>query len=259
MDLSVIYSLLVGQDILLFILPAFIIARWKSRQPVTWLQMAPPKWMNREQATWAVLIMVVLQPAINLLGDLNSRIALPQFLSGMEAWMQKMEAANAATTDMLLSGSEPWQIIMNFLVVGVLAAFSEEMLFRGALQGWFSGRKDQSPITNYQSHIGIWAAAILFSCMHLQFYGFIPRMLMGALFGYAMVWCGSLYIPMMMHMTNNVLVVLLNYIVLDKPDAKASIEAFGTGTTWWVGLLSLALGTWMIYHFYRICKINLRN
>jgi hypothetical protein len=82
---------------------------------------------------------------------------------------------------------------------------------------------------------------------------------MGALFGYAMVWCGSLYIPMMMHMTNNVLVVLLNYIVLDKPDAKASIEAFGTGTTWWVGLLSLALGSWMIYHFYRICKINLRN
>lgn len=240
--LESIYGLLAAQDVLLFILPAFIIARWKSKQPVTWLQMASPKWMVRREAGWTAFIMIVLQPAINLLGELNGMISLPSFMADMEAWMQKMEAANAETTEMILSASEPWQIIMNFLLIAVLAAFSEELLFRGALQGLF-GHK----------HTGIWSVAILFSLMHLQFYGFIPRMLMGALFGYMMVWCGSLYIPMLMHLTNNALVVMINYIALGKPEMRTAIESFGTGSTWWAGVLSLIIGGWMIYKFHQLC------
>jgi len=242
-----LYGLLVGQDILLFILPAILIARWKSKQTAAWLQLSPvPQWLKREHMWVAVLGMVVLQPGINLLADLNSRISLPTFMADIELWMQKMEEANAATTNLLLSGEEPWQILANFLVVGVLAAFSEELLFRGALQSWFREHMSRT--------MAIWVVAILFSLMHLQFYGFIPRMLMGALFGYTLVWTGFLYVPMVLHMTNNVLVVLLSFLVRNNEGAKASVEAFGTGDTWGIGLISLVVGCWLFYRFYQICK-----
>ena len=247
MSIGSLYGLLVGQDILLFILPAILIARWKSKQPSEWLQLTSPNgWLKREHAWVAVLGMVVLQPGINLLADLNSRISLPSFMADIELWMQKMEEANAATTNLLLSGEEPWQILANFLVVGVLAAFSEELLFRGALQSWFREHMSQT--------MAIWVVAILFSLMHLQFYGFVPRMLMGALFGYTLVWSGSLYIPFLLHTTNNVLVVLLNFLVRNNAGAKAAVEAFGTGETWGIGLISLVVGCWLFYQFYRICQ-----
>ena len=58
-------------------------------------------------------------------------------------------------------------------------------------------------------HVGIWLAAALFSAIHLQFYGFVPRMLLGALFGYLYIWTGNLWVPMLAHFFNNGFAVVM--------------------------------------------------
>ena len=61
-------------------------------------------------------------------------------------------------------------------------------------------------------HLSIWASAIIFSAIHFQFYGFIPRLLLGALFGYLYYWSGNLLIPMFAHFVNNAFGVIMIYL-----------------------------------------------
>lgn len=271
MDTALMRWLLVGQDILLFILPAVIIA-WIAAKRLygatswgrafQWLRMGTVGTSNRASVfLMATILMLVAQPGINLIASLNEMIKLPEFLSGMEAWMQRMEAANAATTEQLMATKTIGGFLANIMVIGLLAAFSEELLFRGALQGLFmlpaqlKARRRGDVLTDTTSRAttaAIWAAAILFSALHMQFYGFIPRMLMGALFGYMLVWSGSLWIPILMHAVNNSMVVIA-YAVLPKDKIISStLETFGTADTWYVGVISLALVAGLIYRIRKI-------
>ena len=86
-------------------------------------------------------------------------------------------------------------------MVGTMTGFSEELFFRGGLQGILSR-------TNMGSAAAVWIAAIIFSTMHFQFFGFIPRLLMGAFFGYLLVWSRCLWVPVFAHALNNSIVVI---------------------------------------------------
>ena len=153
--------------------------------------------------------------------------------------MKQMEEANAATVAQLLGESGIGALLANLAVVALMAALSEEVLFRGMIQGLFTSRT---------VHTGIWVTAILFSLMHLQFYGFVPRMLMGALFGYILVWTGSLWVPITMHFVNNALAVLLTDVVW--------LEHFGREETWWVGALSLIATIVLSVLLYRRTQVS---
>ena len=229
--------LLVGQDILLFLLPAFIVARIKSPQPLEWLHLKTGcKWQT---LLLAVALMLVAQPSINLIAWANEQLTLPSSLAPWEEWMKQMEEANAATVAQLLGESGIGALLANLAVVALMAALSEEVLFRGMIQGLFTSRT---------VHTGIWVTAILFSLMHLQFYGFVPRMLMGALFGYILVWTGSLWVPITMHFVNNALAVLLTDVVW--------LEHFGREETWWVGALSLIATIVLSVLLYRRTQVS---
>src|SRR5690606_9694418 len=96
-------------------------------------------------------------------------------------------------------------LAINLLMIAIIPAIGEELLFRGGIQNifykWFKN-----------PHIAIWAAAILFSAIHVQFYGFIPRMLLWALFGYLLVWGKSIWYPIIGHFINNGSAVVTAFI-----------------------------------------------
>jgi membrane protease YdiL (CAAX protease family) len=120
-------------------------------------------------------------------------------------------------------------------MIAVLPAVGEELLFRGVIQKLFS------KITR-SHHWGIWISAILFSALHLQFYGFIPRLLLGAMFGYLLVWSGSLWLPILAHFINNAAAVTALFMI-DHGYLNPSIEEFGAGVDdWHIGLFSLSAG-----------------
>ena len=142
--------------------------------------------------------MLVAMPLINWLGELNSHIPLPDTLREIED--------NATRTEMaFLKDQTIGDFFLNILMFALIAAVAEELFFRGAMQkiliGWTKN-----------IHTGIWITAILFSALHFQFMGFVPRMLMGAMLGYVYIWSGSLWVSIFTHFVNNGVLVFLMYL-----------------------------------------------
>lgn len=115
--------------------------------------------------------------------------------------MQAKEQEMETLVNLLINEVGIIAFISNILVIALLAALTEEFLFRGAIQ-----RIIEKWTANY--HIVIWTAAIVFSAIHLQFYGFVPRMLLGAYFGYLLYWTKSIWAPVLAHFINNAVAVI---------------------------------------------------
>jgi membrane protease YdiL (CAAX protease family) len=134
----------------------------------------------------------------------NSLLVLPDFLSGVEQWMRDMETQLMELTQYLTDFQSIPELLAGILVIGVFAGVGEEMFFRGLIQP-----KMQEYLRS--PHWGIWVTAIIFSAIHAQFFGFLPRMFLGALFGYLYHYTGSLFYPILGHILNNALTLLLVY------------------------------------------------
>jgi len=199
----------------------------------------PLRWLHLDQgANWqtfllAIAIMICAIPGINLLADLNSRVVLPESLAHLEQLFKQQEEAAAELTKRFLEADNIGMLLINIGLMALLPALAEELSFRGTLQQVLKG--EGLRVTGYGTHVAIWITAFIFSAIHMQFYGFIPRMLMGAMFGYIFVWTGSLWVPVVMHFTNNGIAVLAYYFLGE----NSSADTLGAGTTWWLGCISL--------------------
>ncbi|HMJ69868.1 MAG TPA: CPBP family intramembrane glutamic endopeptidase [Cyclobacteriaceae bacterium] len=169
----------------------------------------------------------------------NSNIDLP---FGWDTWARAIEEKAMELTKFLTSFSNVGQYLVGVLVVAVFAGFAEELAFRGLLQPEL-----QKAFKNH--HAAIWVTAIFFSALHLQFYGFFPRMLLGALFGYMYYWSGNLIVPVFAHFVNNLFAVSMIYFGLsDLP----GMEENPTSLPWYAVALSSAVCFAMIYYFRSI-------
>ena len=234
-----------------FLAPAILCAwMWdENKQPFAWLKMNhAPSWQD---VLIVLAIMLCALPAINLLADLNSRVVLPEGLSGLEQWMKAREQEAADLTRRFLQADHIGTMILNIGLMALFPAFAEEISFRGTLQQTITHHP--SPISR---HLAIWATAIIFSAIHIQFYGFIPRMLMGAMFGYIFVWSGNLWLPIIMHFTNNTIAVMSYYLFEESADSKSIADTIGAGDTWWLGVLSLIITCLGLLIFYRRTRIR---
>ncbi|GHT63444.1 hypothetical protein FACS189451_10180 [Bacteroidia bacterium] len=223
-----------------FIFPALLIAYLFSENYKEYLYLDTP--FNGSTVFWTILSMIFVLPFLNLIAHLNQQMVLPDFLKGVEEYMKSMEETNTQLIESMLRAESIGAIIFNILIVAVFAAIGEEFLFRGALQRIFG-----QMIRN--KHVIIWSAAFLFSFIHFQFYGFVPRLLLGAYFGYLLDYTKNLWIPILAHFTNNFLGVVIFTIYQDDSQQVEAIDALGYGSTWWLSVLSLVL---FAYAFGRI-------
>ena len=182
-----------------FLFPALAVAWLCSPDPEAYLCI------KRKTDTKILLLvltsMILMSPTITLTALLNKQMVLPSFMAPVEAWMQTQEALAEQLTNTLLAGDGLLTFLSNLVVMALMAGITEEFLFRGALQ-----RIIGQWTANH--HIVIWSAAILFSAFHLQFYGFLPRMLLGAYFGYLLYWSRNIWIPVFAHFANNAFAVI---------------------------------------------------
>jgi membrane protease YdiL (CAAX protease family) len=158
-------------------------------------------------AGWLLVavLTIAFMPVNGLIIEVNQTLKLPDSLAPLERWMRAKEDQMAELTRFLTTFRTVPQLIMAVLTIGILPALGEEVLFRGVLQRKFI-------VWTGSIHLGIWLAAALFSAIHLQFYGFVPRMLLGALFGYLYVWSGNLWVPILAHFVNNGFTVLMIFL-----------------------------------------------
>ena len=233
-----------------FLLPPILCAwLWdEEHKPFRWLKMdVPVQWQN---ILLAVVIMVCAVPGINLLADLNSRVELPKSLEFIEQILKSQEEAAAALTERFLQADNIGGLLLNIGLMALLPAFSEELSFRGTLQQIIykdqNGKEQSTKI-----HLAIWVTAFIFSAIHMQFYGFVPRMLLGAMFGYVFVWSGSLWVPITMHFVNNGLAVLVYYLMGESENTKNIADTLGAGDTWYLGVFSILITSLGLLIFYR--------
>jgi membrane protease YdiL (CAAX protease family) len=147
------------------------------------------------------LLMIVSVPWINYLGFLNEKISLPERWSDL---MERIEQKDATSWDLMksyLATKSIWGLLFNLFMIAIIPAIGEEFLFRGTLQRIFS-EWFRNP------HLAVWLAAVLFSLAHYQFLGFIPRIILGGLFGYIYLWTGNIWFPVIAHFVNNAVAVL---------------------------------------------------
>jgi hypothetical protein len=229
----------------MFIIPPFIIAfllSSKIRQYLFFENRA--KFSAILLATFTIIASL---PLINLLAQINSYLSLPEFLSGIEEWMKNSEEQAKVVTEKFLVMTSISDLLINLLVIAVIPAIGEELLFRGVLQGMF-GKLTKN------IHWGIIITAFLFAALHMQFYGLLPRMAMGILFGYLLIWSGSLWVPVIAHLVNNGMAVITKYYI-DKGNLPEDIETIGANDNFLVpGLLSIVLVIVLLSVFRRICK-----
>lgn len=229
-NISTLKTLQFFQSLGMFILPPLLLAFLWDFKPFRYLSADQTPKMSFLLIT--VLLVWVASPAINLLSEWNNQIHLPVFLSDIEAAMRTMEDKAEILTQKMLKADDLYTLLLNISLIAVMPALGEEFFFRGLLQKTLSDKLGK--------HWAIWVAAIVFSAIHFQFYGFIPRMLMGAAFGYLLLWTGNIWYPVLAHFVNNVTAVVYFY-QKGKNGTVIDAENIGTGDTLYVGLLSLVL------------------
>lgn len=142
------------------------------------------------------LVMLFSMPIMEYSAILNQKMHLPEWLKPIEQWMRQKEDEAARATVMLLTVRQPYDFVVNLVMIAIVPAIAEELMFRGGVQ------RSLMKMFNNQ-HVAIWITAIIFSAIHMQFFGFFPRLFLGALFGYIYVWTKSLWYTMFAHFLNN--------------------------------------------------------
>jgi hypothetical protein len=202
-DVAFLRFMIISQDISLFILPGIIIITlMKQSYQGNGMFTKLPRF---NEVVLVIILGFSVFPVTSFTGQLNSAMHLPDWLSGVEQWMaDKEDQANNAIDNLIVARSFG-SMAMNLLVIAVIPAIGEEFIFRGVFQKILSSLFKSG-------HFAVWFTAILFSALHFQFFGFIPRLILGLIFGYLFLWGGTLWLPVISHFVNNAFPVILAYV-----------------------------------------------
>ena len=221
----------------LIIIPLLYVWAIEKTNAVTWVTEKSTTIMIVAITTLIVFSFMVIN---SVFIEWNANVAFPDFLKEFGDWARERERLAEELTNFFTTFNSTGDFLLGVFVIALLPAIGEELVFRGMLQPEiyrFSGNH----------HVAIWVSAIIFSAFHMQFFGFVPRVLLGALFGYLYLWSGNLLIPIIAHFVNNGFLVLVMYLHqkglittdLDSPEAAS----------WYVVLSSTFAFAGLVYYF----------
>ena len=152
----------------------------------------------------AALLIVVILPLMSVLITWNAGAHFPAALHDFEVWARASEDRAAVLTKFLTKFNSGARFAVGVLVIALVPAVAEELVFRGVIQRnlvrWFS------------PHVGVWLGAAIFSAIHFQFFGFVPRFVLGLVLGYLYLWSGNILVSMAAHFTQNAVQLLILYL-----------------------------------------------
>ena len=230
-DFAFLRYLLIIQDISLLIIPSIIIL-WLMK-PESAARLPGLRIPQLKEVGLVIILTFCIFPVTSFTGQINSAMHLPGWLSGVEHWMIEKEDKADNLIDMLIMSNTFWVMMLNLLTIALIPAISEELIFRGVFQKIFNNLFKSG-------HIAIWFTAFIFSTIHFQFFGFMPRFILGLVFGYLFFWSGTLWLPVISHFINNAFPVILTY--------TNSMEKLNTSpdTSLWKQAIALPLPIVMI-------------
>jgi membrane protease YdiL (CAAX protease family) len=241
-DASLFLPLMVTQGITsligLIIIPLLYL-KFSERKSIT-------RFFPREKEIAKVLILIPLLGicflvAISPITEWNMNFQFPEFMKEFGDWARVQEDKLMEMTKVLTNFDSPSSFIIGLIVVAVLPGIGEELVFRGLIQNeLWRGTKN--------IHIAIWASAFLFSAIHIQFFGFVPRLLLGALFGYMYYWSGNLLVPMIAHFFHNGFTLTMIYLY-NQGSTDINIDSEESAPVLLVALCGVA--TFVLLYYFR--------
>jgi len=243
-NLSILKFFQTLQSIGVFIIPPFIVAWFLSDHVSVFL-----RYNNKPDFKSVLLVIAIIyfsNPLINWLTEINSNLSLPEWMSSVEIWMQNSEEQATKITEAFLSTTSLTTLFTNIAMIGILPALGEELLFRGIIQQLFKKKFGNA-------HVAIWISAALFSALHMQFFGFLPRLVLGAMFGYMLEWSGTLWLPIIAHFVNNTTAVVA-YFLMQKGLIGSGIDKTGTSEdgSFYLAIVSIIF----LFAFFRALYIR---
>jgi hypothetical protein len=223
-----IRGMLLLQFLGLFLIPSLLFAYFSDPQPAQYIGLKAPY----KNGYWilGIAIMLAAIPFVEFTGMINKNI---HFGKGVQAWAQSMEDEATKTIQFMLSDHSVSNLLFNIIFIAAFAGIGEELFFRGVLQRLLI-KSTRSPWT------GIILAAFFFSFFHFQFFGFIPRLLLGILLGAIYWYSGSIWPAIIAHFMYDAFIIILAYFnpqMIQNPDASIVDKTYlGIGA-----LVSLAL------------------
>lgn len=212
-----------ASQIIMFVLPVYVLIKLAGRWSVSGLMWRNPGWQIIIVPFW----LISSSALIDLAAQFNE--ALIPAGSWLEALLRPLEEQGNDLVNQMLMQGQGWSFIMVLFTIGVVPALCEELAFRGAMQPLLA--KATGNI-----HVAVWLTAAVFSAIHLQFYTFLPRLLLGAMLGYLVVWTGSLMTSMFAHLVNNVMALLMHRMYSAPLEGEAEASA---GEMWFSYALSI--------------------
>lgn len=184
-----------------------------------------PKW-----SLLGIVAMFTVLPFNAWVAKWNENIVFPESMAAWESKLKALHGTYETTSDLLMNGSN---LVIGIVIFGLLAAISEEFLFRSVIQ--------KALVKLFKNaHIGIIVTALVFSAFHTDFYGFFPRFILGLMLGYMFWMSGSIWASIIMHFTNNATIVML-YFLNKKEVINIDVESVGSTNNAFFIVLSLVV------------------
>lgn len=226
-----------------FLMPPILFVYLTKKDSENYFQM---NMVDPRILIYGICAIITIFPLICVLGAWNEGMHFPEALQGVETWMKAAEDEAKRLTLLFLETHTIPGLIGNLILIALIPALGEELTFRGVLQ--------QSLTKHLKNgHAAVWISAFIFSAIHMQFYGFFPRFVLGALLGYLFLYGKSLIVSIFCHFMNNAVVVIFAYT--SSPSKALENETFFSMTNGTIAASVLLLGlTYLI--FKRIIKIG---
>ena len=169
-----------------------------------------PELLSPRRTDWLPMVLVLglvlaFMPVNSMVMEWNINLDFGPISPTFQEWAYTKEEELRELTEYLTRFESIGGLLGGLFVIAVLPAVGEELVFRGIVQ-----RRLYTLVSN--PHVAIWLAAFIFSAIHLQFFGFFPRLLLGALFGYIYYWSGNLWYAIFAHFVNNGFTLVMLYL-----------------------------------------------
>jgi uncharacterized protein len=246
-DIQLLKYIQITQSIALFVIPSIILSYLLFNDKSD--NFIKAKFPSFILIIIIFIVMIFSIPMIEKLVQWNQSIKFPSAMAGLEEKITQMEVQAQVLTEKLLNGSRIFDLVLNMIMIALIPAIGEEFLFRGVLQKIFYE-------WTKNGHLAIFICAFLFSAVHMQFFGFIPRMLLGVLFGYFFFWSRNIWIAVAAHFFNNVIVVVLHFIEITTKPSLPDILSEKSSANIYQVIISVFITAIGIYLVRKKCPVE---
>ncbi|MEZ5046480.1 MAG: CPBP family intramembrane glutamic endopeptidase [Chitinophagaceae bacterium] len=217
-----------------FLVPALLFAYLAFEKPKAYLHLDMP--INGLHIMLAIAILFSIMPFIAYTEFWSAKIPMNTDLSTLEKQYEKISTA-------MLSGTSTWSLITSIIAIAIIPPLSEELFFRGVLQNVLTQQGSKNPFW------GIIITAIVFSMLHGQVSGLLPRIFLGIMLGLVYYLSANLWLSIGLHFLNNFLAVVLVFLKNKHSIQWDAMES--NQVPMYMAIYSLVLVSALFFYFYK--------